>query len=91
MSAARRRLGAGVGDPGRSLDFAADRLAAIGTEHARDAVGVFGGGTLTHEKAYSLGKFARVVLQTPHIDDNGRFLHEHRRGLAAGLRCGPAG
>ena len=38
-----------------------------------DAVGVFGGGSLTNEKAYSLGKFARVALRTSHIDYNGRF------------------
>ncbi|WP_194906057.1 molybdopterin oxidoreductase family protein [Catenulispora rubra] len=56
-----------------ALDFAAQRLKSIAAEHGRDAVGVFGGGGLTHEKAYSLGKFARVVLQTPHIDYNGRF------------------
>jgi len=56
-----------------ALDFAAGRLTAIAAGHGRDAVGVFGGGGLTHEKAYSLGKFARVVLRTPHIDYNGRF------------------
>jgi assimilatory nitrate reductase catalytic subunit len=38
-----------------------------------DAIGVFGGGSLTNEKAYSLGKFARVVLGTKNIDYNGRF------------------
>jgi len=38
-----------------------------------DAIGVFGGGGLTNEKAYSLGKFARVALGTRHIDYNGRF------------------
>jgi assimilatory nitrate reductase catalytic subunit len=37
------------------------------------AVGVFGGGSLTNEKAYLLGKFARVALGTEHIDYNGRF------------------
>ncbi|MDQ2799659.1 MAG: molybdopterin-dependent oxidoreductase, partial [Armatimonadota bacterium] len=41
--------------------------------YGRDAVGVFGGGGLTNEKAYLLGKFARVALRTPHIDYNGRF------------------
>jgi assimilatory nitrate reductase catalytic subunit len=39
----------------------------------RDAVGVFGGGSLTNEKAYLLGKFARVALGTSNIDYNGRF------------------
>lgn len=38
-----------------------------------NAVGVFGGGGLTNEKAYLLGKFARVGLRTSEIDYNGRF------------------
>ena len=42
-------------------------------ESGRDAVGVFGGGGLTNEKAYALGKFARVALRTANIDYNGRF------------------
>lgn len=42
-------------------------------EHGQDAVGVFGGGGLTNEKAYLLGKFARVALGTSQIDYNGRF------------------
>jgi assimilatory nitrate reductase catalytic subunit len=41
--------------------------------HGRDAVGVLGGGALTNEKAYLLGKFARVALGTSNIDYNGRF------------------
>lgn len=43
------------------------------TDHGRDAVGCFGGGGLTNEKAYQLGKFARVALRTSAIDYNGRF------------------
>ena len=35
--------------------------------------GGFGGGSLTNEKAYLLGKFARVALGTANIDYNGRF------------------
>ncbi len=56
-----------------ALQLVADRLLAIQAEHGRDGVGVFGGGGLTNEKAYQLGKFARVVLGTRHIDYNGRF------------------
>ncbi|MEV7969930.1 molybdopterin-dependent oxidoreductase [Sphaerisporangium sp. NPDC088356] len=60
-----------------SWDDALDRVAAavrgIQAEHGRDAVAVFGGGGLTNEKAYQLGKFARVALGTSHIDYNGRF------------------
>ncbi len=49
--------------------------AIVGTQqvHGRDAVGLFGGGGLTNEKAYALGKFARVALRTSAIDYNGRF------------------
>jgi assimilatory nitrate reductase catalytic subunit len=56
-----------------ALDYIADRLAAIRAEHGPDAVAVFGGGGLTNEKAYTLGKFARVALGTSQIDYNGRF------------------
>ncbi len=42
-------------------------------QHGRDAVGCFGGGGLTNEKAYQFGKFARVALRTSAIDYNGRF------------------
>jgi assimilatory nitrate reductase catalytic subunit len=58
-------------------DEALDRIASaflrIRSEYGRDAVGVFGGGSLTNEKAYLLGKFARVALGTANIDYNGRF------------------
>ncbi len=54
-------------------------------KHGRDAIGVFGGGSLTNEKVYLLGKFARVVLRTPHIDYNGRFCMSS--AAAAGLRA----
>jgi assimilatory nitrate reductase catalytic subunit len=39
----------------------------------KDAVAVLGGGGLTNEKAYQLGKFARVALGTKNIDYNGRY------------------
>ncbi|GAA1020418.1 molybdopterin oxidoreductase [Acrocarpospora pleiomorpha] len=56
-----------------ALDFIADRLKSIQAEHGPDGVAVFGGGGLTNEKAYQLGKFARVALRTSQIDYNGRF------------------
>jgi len=60
-----------------SWDAALDRVAAtltrLKTEHGPDSVAVFGGGGLTNEKAYTLGKFARAVLGTRYIDYNGRF------------------
>ena len=53
--------------------------------HGRDAVAVFGGGGLTNEKAYQLGKFARVALGTSQIDYNGRFCMSS--AAAAGIRA----
>ncbi|MFF8862317.1 molybdopterin oxidoreductase family protein [Streptomyces sp. NPDC015139] len=58
---------------GEALDLIAERLGRTRREHGADALGVFGGGGLTNEKAYALGKFARVVLGTSQIDYNGRF------------------
>ncbi|MFB0617312.1 molybdopterin oxidoreductase family protein [Streptomyces sp. AGS-58] len=57
----------------RALDRIAERLGAARERYGADALGVFGGGGLTNEKAYALGKFARVVLGTSQIDYNGRF------------------
>ncbi|KQY58450.1 nitrite reductase [Aeromicrobium sp. Root495] len=56
-----------------ALDLVAGRLAALRAEHGPDANAVFGGGGLTNEKAYQLGKLARVALGTRMIDYNGRW------------------
>jgi assimilatory nitrate reductase catalytic subunit len=56
-----------------ALDRIAGALTSIGVRHGFDAVGVLGGGSLTNEKAYLLGKFARVALRTANVDYNGRF------------------
>ncbi|HEX2418239.1 MAG TPA: molybdopterin-dependent oxidoreductase, partial [Micromonosporaceae bacterium] len=56
-----------------ALDLVAEQITRIQVAHGRDAVAVFGGGGLTNEKAYTLGKFARVALRTRNIDYNGRF------------------
>jgi assimilatory nitrate reductase catalytic subunit len=68
-----------------ALDRIAEGLRRTRTEHGPDAVGVFGGGGLTNEKAYTLGKFARVVLGTSQIDYNGRFCMSS--AAAAGTRA----
>ncbi|MDF2837697.1 MAG: NasC, partial [Paenibacillus sp.] len=51
----------------------AERFASAQQTYGRDSIGVYGGGSLTNESAYLLGKFARVALQTKYIDYNGRF------------------
>jgi len=56
-----------------ALDRAADGFRRAQATGGADAVGVFGGGGLTNEKAYLLGKLARVALRTSQIDYNGRF------------------
>jgi assimilatory nitrate reductase catalytic subunit len=56
-----------------ALDLVADRVRSIRARHGADAVAVFGGGGLTNEKAYQLGKFARLALGSSRIDYNGRF------------------
>ena len=56
-----------------ALDVVHTGVRAVQDRHGTEAVAVFGGGGLTNEKAYTLGKFARVVLRTPFIDYNGRF------------------
>ena len=56
-----------------ALDFVADRIRSLQDAHGNDSVAVFGGGGLTNEKAYALGKFARVTLRTSNVDYNGRF------------------
>ena len=56
-----------------ALDFIAERVEALQAQHGKPSIGVFGSGALTNEKAYLLGKFARVALGTPNIDYNGRY------------------
>ncbi|MGW3916797.1 molybdopterin oxidoreductase family protein [Streptomyces sp. NPDC005070] len=68
-----------------ALSRTAEGLARTRADHGPDACGVFGGGGLTNEKAYTLGKFARVVLGTSQIDYNGRFCMSS--AAAAGVRA----
>jgi assimilatory nitrate reductase catalytic subunit len=56
-----------------ALELVVHGLRRVQREHGREAVALFGGGGLTNEKAYTLGKLARVALRTPHVDYNGRF------------------
>ncbi|TLM84821.1 nitrite reductase [Pseudarthrobacter sp. NamE2] len=69
----------------RALDLAVSAVKDAQARHGADAVGVFGGGGLTNEKAYMLGKFARLALGTSRIDYNGRFCMSS--AAAAGMRA----
>ncbi|MGW4007859.1 molybdopterin oxidoreductase family protein [Streptomyces sp. NPDC004763] len=68
-----------------ALDRIARNLGRTRAQYGADSLGVFGGGGLTNEKAYALGKFARVVLGTSQIDYNGRFCMSS--AAAAGTRA----
>ncbi len=57
----------------KALTRVAQNFQRVQAQYGRDALGIFGGGSLTNEKAYLLGKFARIALGTAQIDYNGRF------------------
>ena len=57
----------------QALDETVRRLTAVREKYGPDAVAVYGGASMVTEKAYVLGKFARVALGTRHIDYNGRL------------------
>ncbi len=60
-----------------SWDAAMSRVASeikrIQSTYGKDAFAMLTGASLTNEKAYLMGKFARVALQTANIDYNGRL------------------
>ncbi len=51
----------------------ASEISRLQAEHGPGAIGILSGASLTTEKTYLLGKFARVCLKTPYIDYNGRL------------------
>jgi assimilatory nitrate reductase catalytic subunit len=57
----------------RAIAHVAAEIARLQEAHGAGAVGIIGGASLTTEKTYLLGKFARVCLKTPFIDYNGRL------------------
>ncbi len=51
----------------------AREIARIQEKYGNSAMGCLSGASLTTEKTYLMGKFARVCLKTPYIDYNGRL------------------
>jgi assimilatory nitrate reductase catalytic subunit len=66
-----------------ALDYVAGRWKALQAEHGRDSVAVYSGSSMTNEKCYLVGKFARVGLGTRHIDYNGRLCMSSAAGAYA--------
>ncbi|MEP6860312.1 MAG: molybdopterin oxidoreductase family protein [Deltaproteobacteria bacterium] len=77
VSAMRRDPNAPGGFSAMSYDaaiaHAAREISRIQKEHGNAAMAVLSGASLTTEKTYLMGKFARVCLKTPFIDYNGRL------------------
>ena len=77
LTALRRDPSAPGGFSPMSYDDAiartAGEIARLQKTHGNNAVAILGGASLTTEKTYLLGKFARVCLKTPYIDYNGRL------------------
>ena len=77
LTAVRRDTSAASGFSDLPYAEAIARVAAqidrLQKAHGAGAIAVLGGASLTTEKTYLLGKFARVCLKTPFIDYNGRL------------------
>src|SRR6478672_1343784 len=56
-----------------ALDKVAGEIKRIQQTYGSDAFALLGGASLTNEKAYLMGKFARVAVKTANIDYNGRL------------------
>jgi assimilatory nitrate reductase catalytic subunit len=56
-----------------ALDRVAAEIRRIQQGSGNDAFALLGGASLTNEKAYLMGKFARVAVKTANIDYNGRL------------------
>lgn len=57
----------------KAMRIMKEKFESIQAMHGFNALSVYGGGSLTNETSYLLGKFARVALKTKYIDYNGRF------------------
>ena len=56
-----------------AIERTAAEIKRIQSAHCNDSFAVLTGASLTNEKAYLVGKFARVCLKTANIDYNGRL------------------
>lgn len=56
-----------------AYDLIVKKFKGLQEQYGKDSLSVYGGVSMTNEKCYLTGKFARVGLQTRYIDYNGRF------------------
>ncbi|MGB8507869.1 MAG: formate dehydrogenase subunit alpha [Pyrinomonadaceae bacterium] len=56
-----------------ALDLVVSKFKELQAQHGKDSIGVYSGSSLTTEKTYLMGKFARAGLGTRYVDYNGRL------------------
>src|SRR5579875_3518034 len=56
-----------------ALNTIATRFRELQSQYGKDSVAIYSGSSMTNEKCYLMGKFARVALGTRHTDYNGRL------------------
>src|SRR5207302_321399 len=69
------RTGTGFRHAGwdEALNNTVEAIRAIQSKYGKDSFAFLGGASMTNEKAYLNGKFARIALGTANIDYNGRL------------------
>ena len=56
-----------------ALDLIVSKIRGIQAQSGKNAFSMMSGVSLTNEKSYLVGKFARIALNTANLDYNGRF------------------
>jgi assimilatory nitrate reductase catalytic subunit len=56
-----------------ALDAVVRGIRSVQEKHGKDGFAVYSGSSMTNEKCYLAGKFARIAIGTRHIDYNGRL------------------
>lgn len=56
-----------------ALEATVRGIRSVQEKHGKDGFAVYSGSSMTNEKCYLAGKFARIAIGTRHIDYNGRL------------------
>jgi len=56
-----------------AMDLVVGKIKELQSKYGKDSFGIYSGSSMTNEKCYLVGKFARIGLGTKNIDYNGRY------------------
>ena len=56
-----------------ALDLVVSKFKGLQEKYGKDSIGIYSGSSLTTEKTYLMGKFARAGIGTRYVDYNGRL------------------